>query len=159
MADYRIRPATIDDVEALVHHRVAMFSDMGTPMDPTAVGRSFRAWVTEMLPAGVYRAWIVETASGDIVAGGGVTVLPWPPGPQSVGSHLAFVYNIYTEPSHRRCGVARRLMETIHAWCLAEGISTVALNSSTEGQPLYESLGYQVRTNPMMVVDLRNDSA
>jgi GNAT superfamily N-acetyltransferase len=157
MPDYRIRPATLDDVEALVHHRVAMFRDMGTVMDAAAVADSFRDWVTRMLPAGTYRGWLVETASGDIVAGGGITVLPWPPGPQVGGDYVAFVYNIYTEPAHRRRGLARRLMEAIHAWCRGAGIRTAALNSSPAGQPLYESLGYRVRTNPMMILELKNE--
>ena len=45
-------------------------------------------------------------------------------------------------------------MEAIHAWCREAGITTAALNSSADGQPLYESLGYRVRTNPMMMVSL-----
>jgi GNAT superfamily N-acetyltransferase len=156
MPEYRIRPATLDDVEMLVHHRVAMFRDMGTAMDATLVAPAFRDWVTRMLTAGTFRGWVVETPSREIVAGGGITLLPWPPGPLSIGERLAFVYNIYTEPPHRRRGLARRVMETIHAWCRESGILLVALNSSPEGQPLYESLGYQVRTNPMMICELKN---
>ena len=152
MPDYRIRPATVGDVEVLVHQRVAMFSDMGTPMDADAVARSFREWVSGMLVSGTYRGWLVETPSGEVVAGGGITVLPWPPGPQSMGDRLAFVYNVYTEPPHRRRGLARLVMEAIHGWCRAEGIRLAALNSSQEGQPLYESLGYRVRSNPMMTL-------
>jgi GNAT superfamily N-acetyltransferase len=154
MADYRVRPATLDDLEALVHHRVAMFEDMGTPIDADELARTFRDWVRRMLPAGTYRGWVVETVSGEIVAGGGITTLPWPPGPQSAGETLAFVYNIYTEPPHRRRGLARRVMETMHAWCVESGITSAALNSSVEGRPLYESLGYRVRPNPMMMATL-----
>jgi GNAT superfamily N-acetyltransferase len=152
MPDYRIRPATAGDVEVLVHHRVAMFSDMGTPMDADAMARSFREWVSGMLASGSYRGWLVETSTGEVVAGGGITVLPWPPGPQFMGDRLAFVYNVYTELPHRRRGLARLVMEAIHAWCRAEGIGIAALNSSPEGQPLYESMGYRVRTNPMMTL-------
>jgi len=155
MPDYRIRPATLDDVEALVHHRIAMFRDMGTTMDAELVAPAFRDWVARMLVAGTFRGWLVETPEGEIVGGGGITVLPWPPGPMSTGDRLAFVYNIYTEPPHRRRGLARRVMETIHTWCRESGIHLVALNSSAEGQPLYESLGYQVRTNPMMIRELQ----
>jgi len=43
-------------------------------------------------------------------------------------------------------------MEAIHGWCRGEGIRIAALNSSPEGQPLYESMGYQVRPNPMMTL-------
>ncbi|HVH27410.1 MAG TPA: GNAT family N-acetyltransferase [Vicinamibacterales bacterium] len=168
MPDYRIRPATIGDLDVLVHHRVAMFLDMGTPMDEEAVAREFRRWVTEMLPSGTYRGWVVETAashpaphgsSPTVVAGGGICIFPWPPGPQSLGDRLAFVYNVYTEPAHRRQGLARKVMEAIHAWCREAGISTLALNSSVDGRSLYESLGYRVRPNPMMVCELLGSEA
>jgi GNAT superfamily N-acetyltransferase len=158
MADYRIRPATAADVEVLVHHRVAMFGEMGVAMDADAVARAFHHWLTRMLPAGIYRAWVVESPSGEVVGGGGVTLLPWPPGPQVLGDTLAFVYNIYTEPAHRRRGIARTIMETIHAWCRDAGITSAALNSSADGQPLYESLGYRARSNPMMVAVLTSPS-
>jgi GNAT superfamily N-acetyltransferase len=157
MAEYRVRPATLDDVDTLVHHRVAMFRDMGTAMDDDLVGPAFRDWVARMIAAGTYRGWVVETRSGEVVAGGGMTILPWPPGPFSIGERLAFIYNIYTDPSHRRRGLARRVMEAIHAWCRDSGVLLAALNSSPDGQPLYESLGYRVRPNPMMMVALKSD--
>jgi GNAT superfamily N-acetyltransferase len=139
---YRIRSATSNDVEHLVHHRIAMFSDMGLEFDAPALDGAFRAWLSAMMPAGTYRAWVVEDADGAIVAGGGISVLPWPPGPNYMGDRIAVAYNVYTEPAHRRRGLARLIMETIHAWCRESGVSSVALNASHDGRPLYESMGY-----------------
>ena len=147
--NYRIRAATLDDMDALVRHRIAMFTDMGISIDTAALDRSFRLWLAEMMPSGTYRAWLVETEA-DIAAGGGISVLPWPPGPQYPGDKIAVVYNVYTEPAHRRRGLARQLMETIHAWCRHAGVSSVALNASHDGRPLYESMGYQLPSSPMM---------
>lgn len=154
MSDYRIRPATLDDDLTLVHHRVAMFEDMGLTFDRAALERAFRPWLRQHMQAGDYRAWVVETGDGAIVAGGGVTIIPWPPGPRYLGDRLAFVYNVYTEPEHRRRGLSRLVMQTIHEWCRAEGITTLALNASRFGQPLYESLGYAVTPSPMMFLAL-----
>ena len=81
-ADYRVRPATLADVDALVRHRIGMFTDMGVPMDAAALGAAFRAWLADMMPAGTYRGWLAETYAGEVVSGGGITVLPWPPGPR-----------------------------------------------------------------------------
>jgi len=148
--NYRIRPATLGDVDALVRHRIAMFTDMGVPLDAPALDRSFREWLAAMMPAGTYRAWLVETDAGQIAAGGGLSVLPWPPGPRYMGDRIAVVYNVYTEHAHRRRGLARRLMETIHAWCRDAGVTSIALNASRDGRPLYESLGYQLPPSPMM---------
>jgi len=148
--NYRVRPATLDDMAALVRHRLAMFTDMDVPLDAAALDRSFRVWLTEMMPAGTYRAWLVETDTGEVAAGGGVSVLPWPPGPSYMGDKIGVIYNVYTEPAHRRRGLARRLMETIHAWCRDAGVASTALNASRDGRPLYESMGYRLPPNPMM---------
>ena len=112
MPDYRIRRATLDDLDALVHHRVAMFTDMGEAIDAVALGAAFRAWLRAAMPSGDYQAWVCETAAGDIVAGAGIWLLRWPPGPwMPAGGRLAFVYNVYTEPAHRKRGLARSLMD------------------------------------------------
>jgi GNAT superfamily N-acetyltransferase len=149
-ADYRIRPATLADVDALVHHRIAMFTDMGVAVDSGALGPTFRRWLDRVMPDGTYRAWVVEAAQAEIVAGGGMTIIPWPPGPRYMGDRLAFVYNVYTEPEHRGRGLARAVMAAIHDWCRAQGITSLALNASTFGKPLYDSMGYAVTPSPMM---------
>jgi GNAT superfamily N-acetyltransferase len=153
-ADYCVRPATLADIDDLVRHRIGMFTDMGIPLDAKVLDRAFRVWLAEMMPAGTYRAWLVEAAEGEVAGGGGITILPWPPGPRYVGDRLAFVYNVYTEPAHRRRGLARLIMETIHAWCRDEGITSMALNASRDGLPLYESMGYAESPSPMMFLPI-----
>ena len=149
MSDYRLRVATPDDVDALVHHRIAMFQDMGVPLDAIGVDAAFRPWLLDMMPKGLYRGWVVDAGSR-VVSGGGITILPWPPGPRYFSGRLAFVYNVYTEPEHRRRGLGRMVMEAIHAWCREERIESLALNASRFGQSMYESLGYVVTPSPMM---------
>ena len=152
--DYHVRPATLADIDDLVRHRIGMFTDMGIPLDAKVLDPAFRVWLAEMMPAGTYRAWLVEAAEGEVAGGGGITILPWPPGPRYVGDRLAFVYNVYTEPAHRRRGLARLIMETIHAWCRDEGITSMALNASRDGLPLYESMGYAESPSPMMFLPI-----
>jgi GNAT superfamily N-acetyltransferase len=53
--------------------------------------------------------------------------------------HIA---SLYTEPSHRRRGLARRLMRTILDWCMVHQVDHVTLSASDEGRPLYESLSF-----------------
>jgi GNAT superfamily N-acetyltransferase len=153
-ADYRIRPATLDDADVLARQRIAMFTDMGVPLDAGALDRAFKIWLADVMPAGTYRAWLAETMDGEIAAGGGITVVPWPPGPRYPSDRLAFVYNVYSEPAHRRRGLARQIMETIHAWCRDHGVSSLALNASADGKPLYEAMGYAESPSPMMFFQL-----
>ena len=151
--DYRIRPATLADADVMVRHRVAMFTEMGVPLDAAVLEPAFRAWLEDVMPAGTYRAWLVE-AGGEIAGGGAITILPWPPGPRYVGDRLAFVYNVYTEPAHRRRGLARLIMDTIHDWCRSNGITSMALNASRDGKPLYQAMGYAESPSPMMFFPL-----
>ena len=131
-----------------------MFTDMGAPVDTAVLGGAFRAWLVSTMPADTYRAWVVEDAAGLIVAGGGITIIPWPPGPRFLGDRIAFVYNVYTERPHRHRGIARMVMDAIHAWCRQQGISLIALNSSESGRSLYESMGYQATPTPLMFLSL-----
>jgi GNAT superfamily N-acetyltransferase len=131
-----------------------MFTDMQVPLDAAALDSAFRAWLARTMTAGTYRAWLAETAGGEMAGGGGITIIPWPPGPRYEGDRLAFVYNVYTERPHRRRGLARLVMDTIHDWCRAEGIGSVALNASRDGKPLYESMGYTESPSPMMFLPI-----
>jgi GNAT superfamily N-acetyltransferase len=162
MPHYSLRRATVADADVLVHQRIRMFEDMGVigsvAVDVDGLRADYRAWLLETMPRGAYVAWVIEAGDappgGTIVAGGGATIIPWPPGPRNRGARLAFVYNVYTEPEHRGRGLARRVMDALHGFCRDEGIGALALNASTFGQPLYESLGYQVANSPMMVLSL-----
>ena len=57
-----------------------------------------------------------------------------------VGAH---VNAVYVAPSHRRKGVATRLMQLAIAWARAKGCVRVRLRASDEGRTLYESLGFR----------------
>lgn len=143
MSAYRIRPARLEDIPVLVHHRRAMFSEMGLPGDYSRMEREFAGWAREGMAGGIFHGFLALAESGEVAAGGALSLLPWPPSPADPGHRLAFVYNVYTEPAHRRKGLARQFMEVMHAWCRERGIRTIALHASDFGRPLYEAMGYR----------------
>lgn len=147
-----IRLATSADAGVVAHHRAAMFHDMGL-VPATAVPAleaASRVYLQAALARGDYVGWVVEH-EGRVIAGGGALLrrlLPRPEHPE--GGEEAYLLNVYTEPEHRRHGVARRLMEVILEWCRARQINRVSLHASDDGRPLYESLGF-AQTNEMRV--------
>ena len=147
---YTIRAATISDIPHVVRHREAMFRDMRIPAEFEAMASAMDLWLRHAIPARTYQGWMAVSADGLIVAGGGLIVIPWPPGPISLDPRCGFIFNVYTEPAHRNHGLARRVMEAMHEWCRAEGIERVVLNASTFGKPLYEAMGYVATAEPMM---------
>ena len=154
MSTYHVRPATLDDVDALVRHRLGMFTDMGLPVDADAIGHAFRRWLAETMAAGTYRGWVAEIDGGGIVAGGGITILPWPPGQMSMTGRMAFAYNVYTEPEHRSRGLARRIMEAIHAWCRRTDRRRRPQCQPEGFSGCTESMGYHTAASPMMFLAL-----
>jgi len=151
---YTIRPATLADIPHIVEHRAAMFRDMGIPAQFDEMAIETAAWLREAIPSKTYRAWVAESSNGEVAAGGGLIVIPWPPGPMTMDPRCGFIFNVYTHPLHRKRGLARRLMDAMHDWCRGEGIDRVVLNASVFGKPLYEEMGYVATNEPMLRIRL-----
>src|SRR6476620_3292639 len=147
---YTIRPATLSDIPHIVEHRSGMFRDMGIPAEFEDMNAATELWLRHAIPSKMYLGWVAETARGEVVGGGGLLVIPWPPGPMTMDPRCGFIFNVYTDPEHRKRGLGGRLMGAIHHYCRTEGIERVVLNASVFGKPLYEAMGYVVTQEPMM---------
>src|SRR5947209_6555917 len=142
---FEIRPATLADAETIVHHRRAMFSDMGYSDSAAlhAMSASFLPWLTTRMAAGDYLAWIACAEDGRVAGGLGLWLMDWPPHMVGAGPRRGNILNVYTEPEFRRRGIARSLMDVALAWCREHGTGTVILHASDDGRPLYDSLGFR----------------
>lgn len=148
--DIHIRRATAEDLKCILHHRLAMFEEMGF-CDPAVLGQVEAVsleYFTEALRAGRYLGWMAEDSNGEVVGGGGIVVADWPGFPSEGHAKRAWILNMYTEPGARRRGVARKLMEAMIEWCRCEGYGSVSFHASQWGRPLYESMGFHP-TNEM----------
>jgi len=143
-SDYHLRLATANDAAVVAYQRAAMFRDyLQIPApDAAAIEAASQPLLAEMMARGEYFAWLVEL-DGQAVAGGGVILRRLLPRPGGLhGSEEAYILNVYTEPEHRRRGLARVVMSAIIDWCVAREVAVVALHASDDGRPLYESLGF-----------------
>jgi GNAT superfamily N-acetyltransferase len=131
-----------------------MFEDMGftdaRAMD--AMLASATPLLRRRLLDGTYRGWLAEASGGGIAAGGGVIILEFQSHPSDPVPRRAWVVNMFTEPEHRHRGLARRLMETMVAWCRGEGMRFLYLHASDDGRPLYESLGFEPNNEMRLVL-------
>ena len=143
--DIIIRKASLDDVRAILHHRRAMFYEMGKEyrVGVDAMQRSTKKYLSKTIAEGSYHGWLAVTREGRVVAGGGVAVSSWPPVPIFPHPRRATIFNMYTEPAYRRQGLARRLMLVMIDWCRKQGLSSVFLHASSGGRPLYISMGFE----------------
>jgi GNAT superfamily N-acetyltransferase len=143
--EIRIRRAGVEDLEHVLQHRRAMFEEMGHA-DASALEwmeEASRAYFEAAVRSGTYCAWMAEDGERQVVGGGGVLIAEWPGFPGEKLAKRAWILNMYTQPRPRRCGVAKRLMETMLEWCRLEGFGTVWLHASDAGRRVYEELGFQ----------------
>jgi GNAT superfamily N-acetyltransferase len=141
---YTFRKATIADAATIARHRGWMFLEMQSISLEQSVELIEHAepWVAGLLARGQYQGWLVEERE-QVAAGAGLHL--WKIGPQPgclrVGK-WAHVANVYTMPAHRRCGLAKNLMQEMLIWSRAEGIDQITLSPSQQAHGLYESLGF-----------------
>jgi GNAT superfamily N-acetyltransferase len=155
---YQIRKATVEDVEILAHHRTEMWLAMKVllPESSKKMTEESVLYFRETIPTNDFMGWVVVQKNNpqNTVAGGGFSLKTIAPIPDENGqtmptSYTAHVFNVFVEPTHRKQGLARFIMETIKEYCQQNDIKTLMLNASAEGRPLYESLGYRAVENFM----------
>jgi len=147
-----LRPSTPADLETHVAHRVAMFRDMemGSEEGLKRMAEAFRHQLRVWLVTGQCRGLIMED-QGVIVASALLQLkdtLPTPVTPLSVRGYL---FNLYTEPSHRRRGLAARITDAMLDLAREIGIEIMELHASLEAEGLYQRMGF-VPTSEMRLV-------
>jgi GNAT superfamily N-acetyltransferase len=148
---YRIRRAVVDDAGIIAHHRASMFYDMKyvDEIGRASIKSASIPPLAEMIEREDYLGWLAESEE-KVLASGGIMMRRLLPRPGSLhGGEEAYILNVYTEPSYRRRGLARKLMETALAWCCERGVARVTLHPSEEGENLYYGLGFE-RTKEMI---------
>jgi ribosomal protein S18 acetylase RimI-like enzyme len=148
------RPATAADAALIACHRRAMFAAMRGYDDSAldAVQRSSEPWTARMISEGKYLGWIFFNDQKPI-ASAGLMIMDWPPHPlDPEGESRAYILNVFVEPDYRRRGLARELLRLCLAEARRRNLRVVSLHASSEGRPLYESLGFR-GTNEMLLTE------
>ncbi|GIE85486.1 GNAT family N-acetyltransferase [Actinoplanes regularis] len=71
-------------------------------------------------------------------------------GPGNPSGLTGYVFNVATDPAHRRRGYSRLCTTALLDWYRDHGIATVDLRATAPAEPLYRSLGFVRTTDPAM---------
>ena len=137
-----------DDIDLLVAHRLNMWRDihpeLGTKVDEAE--RLTRKWVKEKLAEGRLIGLIAHSPDGEVAGSGCIWLREEQPRPTTPRLEVPYLMSMYTEPLFRRKGVARAIVKRALEWCKDHNYDRVNLHASTQGKPLYESLGFEPTT-------------
>ncbi|MGB8700565.1 MAG: GNAT family N-acetyltransferase [Thermosynechococcaceae cyanobacterium] len=134
---YRLRVGKRSDRSALL----TLMQQAYRELYPSAV-LDHLAVTTEQLWSTQTPTWFVETAEltqliGCLWLGHAID--------QGTGDRYAHIFLLYVEPSHRRRGLGRALMQQAETWALVHGSPSIGLHvvgQSTAARSLYGQLGY-----------------
>jgi GNAT superfamily N-acetyltransferase len=137
------RAAEARDLATIVQLKLAMFDEAGRARDlaPDAAARMLGAY-RGLYARGRARHFVVEH-EGEIIACAGAFLKDDFPFCFYRVSVYGYLGDVYTRPSYRRRGLARRLTTEAIGWLRDQGVDTVRLLATAQGQPLYAELGFR----------------
>ncbi|MEV4343867.1 GNAT family N-acetyltransferase [Actinoplanes sp. NPDC049596] len=101
-------------------------------------------------PESTLTAFVVDKEGGGLAACAVGTIEQRLGGPSDPEGRVGYVFSVVTEPAERRRGHSRACLTALLDWFRARGVHRVDLRASSEGEPLYESLGFRRTRDPAM---------
>lgn len=152
-----VRRAVPEDAEELVRLRKVMLDSLRPSDDVRWQSPTVEALRVRLADAdGELAAFVVDAPreSGRLAACATGTIhlsLGSPGNPTGASGHI---FNVCTDPEHRRRGYSRACMEALLSWYRERGVRRIDLHASEQGEPLYASLGFARTPAPAMRLTL-----
>ena len=140
-----VKRAGFDDVETLVTLRLEMRrerEDAVLEIPESEFAGLLRNYFADAVKNGTFVsfiAWDGETAA----ACSGLSVVALPPSYGDLSGKKGYITNMYTRKEVRGQGIATRLLDSLKEFAKAEGCTTLALNASDAGYPVYKKYGFK----------------
>ena len=144
----RLRRATLDDVDLLVEHRVAMFREMGGRSRAALASHrpEYLAWLAPRLVRAELVAFVAEDSKGAPMGSGAVWFRPSHPGPGWPAARAPYILSMYTVPAGRGRGVATAIVKEVAALSRRLGYRRISLHASAMGRGVYERMRFLTTT-------------
>ncbi|WBP87215.1 GNAT family N-acetyltransferase [Kitasatospora cathayae] len=146
-----VRPAVPADAPELVRLRNLMFEEMpgmaalaGPGAWQTTAERMLRERLAAPAEELTMPSFVVDDPGrpGRLAACAVGTLEERLPSPGNPDGLFGFVFNICTDPDHRRRGYARACTEALLDWFDGRRVGRIDLHASSGGEALYRSLGF-----------------
>ncbi len=149
--DLIYKRATLEDINTLVETRIEVLraaNKLCADTDMGEVERQSYLYYQKALSDGSHIAYLVFDESG-CIGTGGVSFFQVMPTYHNPSGKKAYIMNMYTNPKYRRKGIAYKTLDMLIKEIKSKGISSISLEATDMGRPLYEKYGF-VKMNSEM---------
>lgn len=149
--DLIYKRATLEDINTLVETRIEVLraaNKLCADTDMGEVERQSYLYYQKALSDGSHIAYLVFDESG-CIGTGGVIFFQVIPTYHNPSGKKAYIMNMYTNPKYRRKGIAYKTLDMLIKEIKSKGISSISLEATDMGRPLYEKYGF-VKMNSEM---------
>ena len=149
--DLIYKRATLEDINTLVETRIEVLraaNKLCADTDMGEVERQSYLYYQKALSDGSHIAYLVFDESG-CIGTGGVSFFQVMPTYHNPSGKKAYIMNMYTNPKYRRKGIAYKTLDMLIKEIKSKGISSISLEATDMGRPLYEKYGF-VKINSEM---------
>ena len=145
------KKATLEDIDILTEIRIEVLraaNKLSVDADMSEVERQSYSYYQKALYDGSHIAYLVYDESR-CVGTGGVSFFQVMPTYHNPSGDKAYIMNMYTNPEYRRKGIAYKTLDMLIKDIKSKGISSISLEATAMGRPLYEKYGF-VKMNDEM---------
>lgn len=149
--DLIYKRATLEDINTLVETRIEVLraaNKLCADTDMGEVERQSYLYYQKALSDGSHIAYLVFDESG-CIGTGGVSFFQVMPTYHNPSGKKAYIMNMYTNPKYIRKGIAYKTLDMLIKEIKSKGISSISLEATDMGRPLYEKYGF-VKMNSEM---------
>ncbi len=143
--------ATIEDLDILTETRIEVLraaNKLSCDIDMSEVKKQSYDYYKKALCDGTHIAYLIFDEDR-FVGAGGVSFFQVMPTYHNPSGKKAYIMNMYTHPDYRRKGIAYKTLDKLISDTKRKGISSISLEATAMGRPLYEKYGF-VKMNDEM---------
>ena len=154
LQDMEFRKATAEDIDLLVRTRIEVLraaNGLADSADMSEVEKQSRAYYEKALADGTHTALLVSD-HGQFIGAGGISYYRVMPTYHNPTGRKGYIMNMYTRPEYRRKGIAFHTLDLLVQDARGKGITSVSLEATAAGRPLYEKYGFSGMKNEMELI-------
>ncbi|WP_337058542.1 GNAT family N-acetyltransferase [Pseudomonas sp. USHLN015] len=156
---FNVRPATQADLASLVELRAYLLDGTDasyssrTPEDAARWRAAYRTWlISRLSESDCVQIFAAEDKESGRVLGCATAIIDQrAPAPGCLNGLSGWVQSVVVEPQWRGRGIARQLMQHLLRWFANRGVGCVVLQSTATAGTLYETLGFAVSNERLLL--------